>query len=356
MNSISPSIYKEENKMNKKEFIEFLKTSSPSGFEKEAREWLIKNTSLETFKDINGNIYGTKDNNAVRTIMIEGHIDEIGGQILYIDDNGFITFRENGGLDKSSLISQRVRFLNGIEGIIGKKTVHIEKASERSKVKEIETLWIDCGFKNKKEALKYLDIGEYFTFIPNVTELHNDIICSKGIDDKVGAYIAFKVVEKLNKCNYNVYAVGNVQEEVGGFGARSSAYKIKPDICISLDVEFASDIPDGNKNRIGNIKLGEGLVLKRNTDTNPVLFDYFKEYCKKHKLKHQISAAAWDGGGTNASSIKYQREGIATIDIGIPNRYMHTSNEFISWKDIESGIDMLVKVIKSMPSNIDLKP
>ena len=63
-----------------------------------------------------------------------------------------------------------------------------------------------------------------------------------------------------------------------------------------------------------------------------------------------------DGGGTNAISIKYQRGGIATLDIGIPNRYMHTSGEIVSWKDIESGIDMLVEVIKSMPKNIDLIP
>lgn len=346
--------------MSKNEFMDFLKTSSPSGFEKESREWISNNFSdLNISKDVNGNIYGKKSlskSSDKKKIMIEGHIDEIGGQILYIDDNGFINFRQNGGLDKQSLISQRVRFLNGIEGIIGKKTLHIEKPDERGKVKSIENLWIDCGFKNKKEALKYLEIGEYFTFIPNVTMLHNNLICSKGIDDKIGAYIAFKVVQKLNNCNYDVIAVGNVQEEVGGFGARCSSYEIKPDICISLDVEFASDIPDSNKNRIGEIKLGEGLVIKRNTDTNPILFDYFKDYCKKHKLKHQIGATAWDGGGTNAASIKYQRGGIATIDIGIPNRYMHTSNEVISWNDVESGIDMLVKIIKSIPKNLNLIP
>lgn len=344
-----------------KDFKDFLMTNSPSGNEKESREWIMNHykEDLKIGKDVIGNVYGRTFVDSKRVIMIEGHLDEIGGQVLHIDDNGFIYFRENGGLDKGALISQRVRFLNGIEGVIGKKTSHIEKSEEREKVKDIENIWIDCGFKDKKEALKHIEIGEFFVFEPNVTVLWNDLICSKGIDDKVGAYISFEVVKRLKKEKYDkyeIFAVGTVQEEVGGFGVRSASYNIEPTICINLDVEFASDIPEGNVTKIGDIKLGEGLVLKRNTDTNPVLFEYFKNYCKKHKLKHQISATAWDGGGTNASSTKYQKKGIATIDIGIPNRYMHTSNEIISWKDVESGIDMLVKVIKSIPEDLDLRP
>ena len=158
----------------------------------------------------------------------------------------------------------------------------------------------------------------------------------------------YKEVQKDNYKNASVYAVGNVQEEIGGFGARSSSYQINPDISISLDVEFASDIPESDKKGLGEVNIGNGLVLKRNTDTNPVLFDYFKDFCKKNKEKYQVSATPWSGGGTNAVSIKYQRSGIATIDIGIPNRYMHTSNEIVSWKDIESGINMLVNAIKSL--------
>ena len=342
--------------MSKNDFIDFLKTKSPSGYEKDASNWLIEKYSsdLQTGKDVLGNTYGMVKNISPKTIMIEGHIDEIGGQILHITDDGFIIFRENGGLDKASLISQKVQFMNGIVGIIGKQTLHIEKPEERKEIKEIEDLWIDCGFKNKKEALKNVDIGDFFTFMPNAVELNNNLICSKGIDDKIGAYIAFEVAKKLkqsNYKNYEIYAVGTTQEEVGGFGASAVSYNFKPFICISIDVEFASDMPNSNKNRLGEIKLGDGLVIKRNTDTNPILFDYFKNYCKKHKLKHQISATAWDGGGTNASLIKHQREGIATIDIGVPNRYMHTSNEVVSWNDVESGIDMLVKIIKSIPKD-----
>lgn len=342
----------------KQKFIDFLKTNSPTGYEKEARNWLIENfNDIETSKDINGNVYAETHHTNLPIIMIEGHIDEIGGQVLYIDDDGYIIFRRNGGLDNAALISQRIRFLNGIEGVIGKTTLHVEKPSEREKVKSPEDIWIDCGFKNKKEASKFIEVGDFFTFLPNVTELQNDLICSKGIDDKVGAFIAFAVASKLNtekELNYKIVASGTTQEEIGGYGAQGASYNVMPKFCISLDVDFTSDIPTSNKNRIGDIKLGEGLILKRNADTNPVLFEYFKSYCKKHKIKYQISGG--DCGGTNASTIKYQRGGIATIDIGIPNRYMHTSNEIVSWKDIESGIDMLAKIIKSIPGNIDLKP
>jgi endoglucanase len=345
--------------MKKSEFIDFLLTKSPSGCEKEASNWIKNKYSdvLKTEKDVLGNVYGKLTNNSEKIIMIEGHIDEIGGQILHVTDEGFIIFRENGGLDNATLVSQKVQFTNGVIGVIGKTTLHVEDPENIDKVKEIEEVWIDCGFKNKKEALKHVEIGDFFTFMPNVAELHNNLISSKGIDDKVGAYIAFEVAKKLKQDNfkkYQVYAVGTTQEEVGGYGASVASYNYNPFISISIDVEFASDTPEANKNRIGDIKIGEGLIIKRNTDTNPALFDYFKNYCRKHKLKHQISATAWDGGGTNASLIKHQRSGVATIDIGIANRYMHTSNEVISWNDVETTINNLVEIIKSIPKDFNL--
>lgn len=345
-------------------FINFLNHNSPSGNEQSAREWLYHNTksykSIELEKDVNGNIYGilNKRHDSFK-IMIEGHIDEIGGQITNIDENGFIYFREVGGVDRKTLPSQRVMFTNGVYGIIGKKAIHLEDEEEQEKVYKIKELYIDCGFQSRDEALQKLEIGDYFTFAPNALVFQNDMICSKGIDDKVGAYIAFEVLKKLSEdksFKTCVYAVGTTGEEIGviASGATTIADNIKPDISISIDVNFASDAPNDDKNMLGDISLGKGIMIARNADTNPKLYDLFKRV--NFDRQYQVTADTCASGGTNAAYIKCRNKGIATFAVGIPCRYMHTSGEMISYKDVTNAIELLVKFIKNISKHMILIP
>lgn len=345
-------------------FINFLNQNSPSGCEIGTRDWLYHNTKrykgIELTKDVNGNIYGVinKKNDKFK-VMIEGHIDEIGGQITNIDDNGFIFFREVGGLDIKSLPSQRVLFLNGIEGVIGKKAIHLETDEEQEQVLKIKDMYIDCGFKNKEEALQYLEIGDWFTFKPNVALLQNFLICSKGIDDKVGAYIAFEVLKKLNenkKFKTCVCAVGTTQEEITSSGAITAANVINPDVCITIDVNFASDVPNDDKNRLGDISLGNGMIVSRNADTNPILYQLLKEVSSNRYIPFQVTADTSASGGTNAVFIRVRNKGVATLNVGIPCRYMHTSGEVISFHDVQSAIELLVDFITSIRPDMSLIP
>ena len=346
-------------------FINFLNRQSPSGCETGARNWLYHNTKkhkgIELTKDVNGNIYGiiNKKNDKFK-VMIEGHIDEIGGQITNIDDNGFIFFHEVGGLDVKSLPSQRVLFLNGIEGVIGKKAIHLETDEEQEQVLKIKDMYIDCGFKNKEEALQYLEIGDWFTFKPNVALLQNSLICSKGIDDKVGAYIAFEVLKKLNenkKFKTYVCAAGTTQEEITSSGAITTAETIKPDVSITIDVNFASDAPNDDKNQLGDISLGNGMIVSRNADTNPILYQILKELPSLNYIPpFQTTADTSASGGTNAVFIRVKNKGVATLNIGIPCRYMHTSGEVISFNDVQATIDSLVCFIEHLRPDMSLIP
>lgn len=345
----------------KEELIVFLKTCSPCGFENEARDWFYNKSAKMDIrsKDVMGNVYCGINTDSDFSILLEGHIDEIGGQVLDFDENGHVFFRECGGLDDASLVGVPVYFFeSGIVGVIGRKTLHLLSGEEREKVYRQEDVWIDCGFKDQKEAQKKLNVGEYFTFVPNAFDMGR-CICSKGIDDKVGAFIALKVVEKLKAKKFKkfgVYAAGTVQEEMGGFGARALVSNLKPNAVISLDVDFATDIPDNKKSKSGTAKLGDGLIYKRNCDVNIPFFNHAVKTLNKNKIKYTVSASAWCGGGTNAVSIKYQNGGIATLDVGIPNRYMHTPCEIISFDDVENGINGLVKIIESMDKDFNFIP
>lgn len=347
-------------------FVNFLGQNSPSGCETGARSWLYHNTKnykgIELTKDVNGNIYGVINKKHDKfKVMIEGHIDEIGGQITNIDDNGFIFFRGVGGLDVKSLPSQRVLFLNGIEGVIGKKAIHLETEEEQVQVLKIKDMYIDCGFKDKEDALDHLQIGDWFTFKPNVSLLQNFLVCSKGIDDKVGAYIAFEVLKKLSankKFKTYVCAAGTVQEEICPFavGAMTMAETIKPDVSITIDVNFASDAPNDDKNRLGDISLGNGMIVSRNADTNPILFQFLKELMGNGCGHFQVTADTSASGGTNAVYIRAKNKGVASLNVGIPCRYMHTSGEVISFNDVQSTIDLLVQFIEYLRPNMSLIP
>ena len=347
-------------------FINFLNRQSPSGCEVNARDWLYHNTKnykgIELTKDVNGNLYGVinKKNDKFK-VLIEGHIDEIGGQITNIDENGFIYFREVGGMDRKALPSQRVMFTNGVYGIIGKKAIHLEDEEEQEKVYKIKELYIDCGFRNKDEAMQKLDIGDYFAFAPNALIFQNNRICSKGIDDKVGAYIAFEVLKELSADKtFKTYvcAAGTVQEEIAPFsaGAMTIADTIKPDVSISIDVNFASDAPNDDKNQLGDISVGGGMIVSRNADTNPILYQLLKELSFNNYIPFQTTADTCAAGGTNAVFVRVKNKGIATLSVGIPCRYMHTSGEVISFNDVQSTIELLVQFIEHLRPNMSLIP
>src|SRR5690349_7357282 len=115
-----------------------LDTPGPSGFESApARVW---RDEARAFADVSGDVMGNSiavvNPSAGPTIMLAGHIDEIGLIITYIDDQGYAYVGPIGGWDPQVLVGQRVRFMGRtgeVAGVIGKKPIHLIKPDEREK-------------------------------------------------------------------------------------------------------------------------------------------------------------------------------------------------------------------------------
>lgn len=332
-----------------------LNTHSVSGFENEMQEEFLKYTKEfvdSTDVDRMGNAYASivSGTNSMK-YMIEAHMDEIGFQVVYIDENGYIYIRANGSVDDHCVPGSQVCIITSsgerINGIIGKTPIHLLSREERNRYLEISSLWIDTGLC-KDQVVKKVSIGNPVAIIPNVLYLSEHVISSKSLDNKIGIFIISQVLKKLSGVNqkfFDVYGVATVQEEVGHRGAYACKCKVCPDLIISLDMDFATDVPNCPKSKYGEIALGRGVIIHRSIDNDISTTYALEELAKKLNIKHQISARNMPVGGTNTFILQQSQGGNRTISLGIPCRYMHTPVELCDLNDINAAIDLIYHLI-----------
>lgn len=333
--------------------VKLVNMPAPSGFEEPVQK--VWKEEVEKFcpvinKDVHGNLTAVLNQGKENSVMIVGHSDEIGLIINYINDDGFIYVRPIGGVDPSILASHRARILTSkgiITAVIGRTSLHLLTQVQRDKKLEIHELWLDIGAKNRKDAEKYVSIGDPVIFGGDFEEMANGTATSRCWDNRIGVYIVAETLRKLAKVKnlkHTVYGVSSVQEETGVWGASNPAYNYKPKAAIAIDVIPCTDQPEISKEKFGLTKLGEGPVITRGVRSNNKLADELTAAAKRKKMKFQIDV---DYGytGTDADPISQSRGGVAIGVVSVATRYLHSSVETLSLKDIDLTIDLLTEFI-----------
>ena len=338
---------------------------SPSGYEDQVRTvWYkeLKKNADKISVDIHGNAIAVVNEKQKLKVMLTGHMDELGFQVSYVDDKGFIYFGSLGGFDIGIVAGRKVRIHTAkgmVLGVIGKKAIHLMEKAQRDKVSKQHELYIDIGAKNKKEVLKIIELGDPVTYDANFEKLRNDNMVSRAFDNKIGAYIIAEVMKEIykkkEKCKAALYSVATVQEEVGIRGARTASYAINPQIGIALDVTHATDTPDTDAKKDGDVKLGAGVVIARGPNINEKVFRMLKQIADKKKIKYQIEPIS-TMTGTDANMIQVTKAGIATGLVSIPCRYMHTNTEVVSEKDVDAAVRLLVEFCFAINAKMDFTP
>ena len=333
-----------------------LETSGPSGFEAPCaavyREY-ASSFAHSVKSDVMGNTIAAINEEAPFKVMLAGHYDEIGFQVVYIDDNGLLTVRAVGGIDKFTVPGLEVNITNRngevIPGVFGRKPIHLQTPKERETPMEIKDMWVDIGAESRKEAEALVSVGDPVTFRVNYRRMGKNAIMSKGLDDKIGAIVIIEALKKLSrrKIKCGVYAVGTVQEELGYRGAHISAFDIAPNAAICVDVGFATDVPGVEKKAWGDTRLGGGPILARNADNNIVMNRIMFDIAARKKIPYQIQCGHRASGGTDTCQMQLTRSGVATALVSIPNRYMHTPVEVCDLRDVENAIDLIAETIAS---------
>jgi putative aminopeptidase FrvX len=293
----------------------------------------------EVTTDVMGSVWARVPGTAgAPTLAVFGHIDEIGLIVTHIDDDGFLRFAGHGW-DPQILVGQRVSVSTRdgtIPGVVGRKPIHLLKEEERKKVARLEELHIDVGAKDGEDARRMVRVGDVAVIAGDPVELPNGRAVSRAMDNRLGCYVACetaRIVHEAGGAPGDVLAVATVQEETTFAGARTTAYALRPDLAIVVDVTHATDAPGVDVNELGAHPFGSGPVLERGSTLHPQVFELLFETAEAENIPFTVAASA-RGTGTDADAIHLSRAGIPTATIGLPLRYMHSPVEMVDLEDV----------------------
>lgn len=311
-----------------------VEAEAPSGREDEIRDIIISEAEklgYEVSTDALGSVIAHKPGKG-KKLMLDAHMDEIGVIATYIEDWGFIRFGAVGGLDVKELHKRRVRFANGVVGVIAAEDERFEKKAELSR------LYIDIGARDKAAAEKLVRTGDTAVFDGGFSQ-RGDTIISKALDDRAGCYMLLKVMKKVKSSPNDLYFVFSVQEEVGLRGAKTAAFGIMPDYAIAVDVTDTGDTPSCTPM---DVKLGSGAAIKvmdRSVMCDSHVINTLRSVAEKKGIPYQNEIMA--DGGTDAGAIALTGGGVRAGGVSLPTRYVHSPSEMADAGDIDACIRLL---------------
>ena len=308
--------------------------------------------AAEVTTDIHGNLLATVNPPGRPTILLDAHCDQIGLIVRHIDNYGFLRVNPVGGWDMQILLGQRlvVHTASGpVPGVIARKPIHLLDPDERKTVPKMKELWIDIGSVSEAETRSIVSIGDFVTPEPCLRELRNGRIAGVAMDDRTGIWVIMNALKKVAEQNPSarVVAVSAVQEEIGLRGATTSAYNVKPDIAIAVDVTHATDCPGIDQNEFGRIEIGKGPVIVRGPNANPRVVELLISNAKDNAIPYQINALGYPASNDGAA-IQVSRGGCAAGLVTIPNRYMHSPVELVAESDLENAAELIAEFCLSV--------
>lgn len=358
--------------------IDFLRQLSeafgPSGFESEPAKLLkayVEPHCDEVRTDKLGSLLFSRRGSTPDgpTLLLPGHIDEVGFIVSGINKQGFISFNPVGGWFDQVLLAQRVlirtREREILPGVIAAKPPHLLEPDERNKVVKQNKMFIDIGASSKEEAEAMgIRMGD-----PIVPDSHfstmtkpvfadkkqtgeTTLCMGKAFDDRVGAFMAAEVVRRLAADNIdhpnNVVGAGTAQEEVGLRGARTTAWLAQPDVCLTLEVDIAKDVA-GVDQETAPVKMGGGptiLTFDSSMVPNQGLLELVMETAGSEQIPHQLSQIR--RGGTDAGVIHISHAGCPSVVLGVPTRHIHSHVAILSLDDVEHCIELVMALVRKL--------
>jgi putative aminopeptidase FrvX len=305
-------------------FLEsLLDTATPSGFEVAGQRLWTEYVS-EFADEVRTDDYG----NAVAVlsggdpeVALAGHGDEIGFMVRDVTESGMLRLTAIGGSDRTVSQGQHVR-------------VHTDDG--------IGEQHVDVGAEDGDEAEALVERGDPVTFDQTIADLENGRIAARGLDNRIGVWAAAEGLRRAAErgTEATVYAVSTVQEELGLQGAKMVGFDLAPDAVVATDVTHATDTPGAPPDKGSGVELGEGPVVGRGSANHPSVVSAVREAADGAGIDVQL-AASGSRTGTDADAFYTSRGGIPSLNLGVPNRYMHTPVEVLDLADLDATADLL---------------
>jgi endoglucanase len=332
---------------SQREFLEaLLSTSTPSGFETPGqRVWVeyVSEFADRVTTDAYGNAVAVVEGGE-STVALAGHGDEIGFIVRDIDDSGFVHLSRIGGSDRTVSKGQHVTVHTNdgpVSGVIGQTAIHL-RDRDNDGVDDIAEQHVDIGVSDGEAAEELIERGDPVTFEQRITDLENGRIAARGLDNRIGIWAAAEGLRRAAQKDpgATVCAVSTVQEEVGLKGAQMVGFDLAPDAAVAVDVTHATDEPGAPPKRDAGVELGGGPVVSRGSTNHPAVVEATREAARAADIEVQLEAAG-SRTGTDADAFYTARGGIPSLNVGVPNRYMHTPVEMLELEDLDQTADLL---------------
>ncbi|BDV03345.1 MAG: putative aminopeptidase YtoP [Candidatus Hepatoplasma scabrum] len=289
--------------------------------------------------------FKNKNDSKAKKVIIDTHIDEVGFLITNLNEDGTVLIESIGGINLKLMQTQVLEVWSS--NFKKKYLAILTFPNQDDKDLDLQKAILDLGFKSKEDLIKHdINVGSSVTF-PNLFQENEISILSKGIDNRLGAYISLNLARDLAKksLKFNLEFVFSTQEEVGLRGSRTAIYNQNPDLVIVIDISPAYDL-DKKGSPYGI--LGEGTMLRHKdayTIYKKKIIIFLRNLFKKENIKYQDYFSL---GGTNAGIIQLLKEGILVFPIGLCARNIHTGLAIVNKNDLmetERGLRILINKI-----------
>ncbi len=323
----------------KEDMIRLCSIPSLSGFEYRASD-RVREIYSQYFDEIKTDLVGNQllvrkcgKENAPK-ILVDAHFDEVGMMVADVPEGGFLRMVRVGGIDPAIMQAADVVVCGKEElrGVVISTPPHL-RAGKDAKLTPVDELLVDVGLGYTLDELRELvPVGSPIVCATAYSELGEKYIAGKSFDDKAcGAIAARAVIDTpREELAGDVYLCFSAREETSMLGgALSATFKVEPDYALVIDVNLGS-APDVPPNE--SVKMGGGVSVTYSAATHRDLTRMTAELYRSCGLPVIPSAAPSDTG-TNAPTVNLVRNGVPTVDIGLPLRNMHTYNEVINLDD-----------------------
>ena len=328
--------------MNLELLEKLTQTFGPSGYEDKIRAAIreeIQDLADEIRVDPLGSLVACRkgSHKAGKNILLAAHMDEIGLMVTHVEEKGFMRFTSIGGVRAANCIGNRVRFADGTMG-----AMYVERRENASDMPQLNHLYIDVGAASRED--NPIKVGDPGVFVGGLVQQGTRLI-SKTMDDRIGCYILIEVLRQLEVSPHNLYFVFSTQEEITLSGARTSAFRIDPDIAISVDVTTTGDTP---KALPMSVELGKGPAVKVKDGgmiAHPMVRDMLVEAAEKANVPYQMEILL--GGTTDAAAMQLVRAGVPSGCLSIPCRFVHSPSEMVDQADVENAIRVFLTALRN---------
>jgi endoglucanase len=327
-------------------FLEdLLAARGPSGHETAAqRAWVdyVSEYADRVETDAYGNAVAVHEGGDT-SVAFTGHADEIGFVVSEISGDGFLRISPVGGLDKTVTRGSQVRIETDegpVNGVVGQAAVHLRGGDEEPPA--VTEQHVDVGADDEAAARDVVSVGDPGVVVAEAQDLAGSRLNARGLDNRAGLWAAAEGFRRAveRDVDATVYAVSTVQEELGTKGAKMVSFDLDADAVVAVDVTHAADDPNYPADRASEVALGDGPTVTRGAANHPEVVAELRDAAEDGDLPLQVEAQRLTTG-TDADAFFTARGGVPTVNLGVPNRYMHTPAEVVDTEDLVAGADLL---------------